>query len=659
MLPVSLFSVRRATFLALLSYTGETKEGVRKMRKILLGWLVFAGAMSAADVSGKWASATLYLILKQDGSRLTGSAGPSEKEQILTLSSGSVEGDRIAFKMGSFQLDLEVNGDGMKGEMKNAAGSTPVFLKRVTERPAAGRRTFEVASVKRAPPPTGNGINSSMRLDPGRLTCSNVSLKKLIYESYGVKDYQVSGPDWLGTEIYDITATVPPGVTRDDVQAMIQSLLADRFQLALHRDTREMPVLALVVGKSGPKLQEVEFARGSTSASAREVHRRHRPDSQLHGIPVTANRPPGAGYDRPQGLLFVHPEFHARSGPLRPRTGQWTHRRKRGRRVAFHRHTGAARIEARSAQSSRRDSGSGPRRKGPYGKLRRMSQTGGVRRIYRMRTPKKLRVGVCAVSAAVSGGRAFRAGSGSRPAFEVASVKPAQPPTAGKILVYMGGDPGMVDYKNVSLKSVIARAYEMKEYQVSGPAWLDSARFDILAKTPPNTPKEQIPAMLRNLLAERFQLSAHLEQKVMPAFAMLVGKSGFKLKPLDGETEDSLRMSIGPRGRQISGSTTIANLAGSLAQIMDRPVADLTEIKGTYNIDLEWVPDELEGGGVLAKMKAMAEAASTDPHGDPTGPTGLTIFGALQEKLGIRLESRKSPVAIVVVDSVRQAPTEN
>ena len=201
------------------------------MQKILLGLLACAGVVGAADVSGKWASATLYLILKQDGSQLSGSAGPSEKEQILTLSNGAVEGDRVTFQMGSFQIGLQVNGDEMKGEMKNAAGSTPVFLKRVTDRPAAGRRTFEVASVKRSPPPTGNGINSSMRLDPGRLTCSNVSLKKLIYESYGVKDYQVSGPDWLGTEIYDITATVPPGVTRDDVQVMIQSLLADRFRL--------------------------------------------------------------------------------------------------------------------------------------------------------------------------------------------------------------------------------------------------------------------------------------------------------------------------------------------------------------------------------------------------------------------------------------------
>ena len=149
--------------------------------------------------------------------------------------------------------------------MKNGPDTTPVFLKRVSERPNAGPRSFDVASVKRSPPPTGTGINSSMKLDPGRLTCTNVSLKKLIYESYGVKDYQISGPDWLGTEIYDIAATLPPGTTGDDVMLMIQNLLAERFKVTLHRDTKEFPVYALVVGKNGSKLQEVEFGRGSTS----------------------------------------------------------------------------------------------------------------------------------------------------------------------------------------------------------------------------------------------------------------------------------------------------------------------------------------------------------------------------------------------------------
>ena len=291
------------------------------MQKILLGLLACAGVVGAADVSGKWASATLYLILKQDGSHLSGSAGPSEKEQILTLSNGAVEADRVTFQMGSFQIGLQVNGDEMKGEMKNAAGSTPVFLKRVTERPAAGRRTFEVASVKRSPPPTGNGINSSMRLDPGRLTCSNVSLKKLIYESYGVKDYQVSGPDWLGTEIYDITATVPPGVTRDDVQVMIQSLLADRFRLSLHRDTKEMPVTCPGGGKDRLQTSGSGIRARQHFRLAGEVHRSHGPHSQLHGIPITANRPAGVGHDRSQGILFVYVELYARPGSVRPRPG--------------------------------------------------------------------------------------------------------------------------------------------------------------------------------------------------------------------------------------------------------------------------------------------------------------------------------------------------
>ncbi len=209
-------------------------------------------ALAATDVSGRWASAPVYLILKQDGNKLSGTGGPTEKQQMITFDNGTVEGDRVTFHVGSMQFNLQVNG--------------PVFLKRVTDRPN-GPRTFEVASVKRASPPASGGVRSSMRLDPGRLTCTNVTLKKLMVESYGVKDYQVSGPDWLNTEIYDIAATLPPGTTGDEVLLMVQTLLADRFKLAFHRDSKELPVYALVVGKGGSKLQEVEFGRGSTSGS--------------------------------------------------------------------------------------------------------------------------------------------------------------------------------------------------------------------------------------------------------------------------------------------------------------------------------------------------------------------------------------------------------
>ena len=163
-------------------------------------------------------------------------------------------------------------------------------------------------------------------------------------------------------------------------------------------------------------------------------------------------------------------------------------------------------------------------------------------------TTAKIPANVCAGLALLTAGTVFAQAPAAPPAFEVASVKPAPPPTPGVFKVQMGGDPGMVDYKNVSLKAVIARAWEMKEYQVSGPDWLDTERFDIVAKTPPNTPRERIPLMLQTLLAERFKLAGHREQKVMPVYAMVVGKSGFKLKPLEGDAEGRMRMSISPQG---------------------------------------------------------------------------------------------------------------
>src|ERR1039457_5769030 len=104
---------------------------------------------------------------------------------------------------------------------------------------------------------------------------------------------------------------------------------------------------------------------------------------------------------------------------------------------------------------------------------------------------QKMRVNVCAGLALLTAGAVFAQTPATAPAFEVASVKPAPPPTPGMIKMQMSGDPGMIDSKNVSLKSVIARAYEVKEFQVSRPDWLDTERFDFLAKTPPHTPKEQ------------------------------------------------------------------------------------------------------------------------------------------------------------------------
>src|SRR5207249_1401007 len=156
------------------------------------------------------------------------------------------------------------------------------------------------------------------------------------------------------------------------------------------------------------------------------------------------------------------------------------------------------------------------------------------------------------------------------------------------------GDAGRINYSNITLKNVMARAYGVKPHQITGPDWLDSARYDIVAKVPAGAAGDQIPAMLQTLLAERFKLTLHREKKVMPVYALVAGKSGPKLHPAGAAA--GLRFSMGPNGRQLNGKVSISQLADTLSNFMDRPVLDVTEIKGVYDIDLQWVPDENQRG---------------------------------------------------------------
>jgi uncharacterized protein (TIGR03435 family) len=119
---------------------------------------------------------------------------------------------------------------------------------------------FEVALVKLTAPPTGDGIFVGVRGGPGsqdatRITYVNESLRNLLTEAYGVRDYQVFGPDWIDTQRYDIAAKVAEGATKDQVRVMLQTLLADRFKVVLHHETRDFPIFELTVAKSGSKLK--------------------------------------------------------------------------------------------------------------------------------------------------------------------------------------------------------------------------------------------------------------------------------------------------------------------------------------------------------------------------------------------------------------------
>jgi uncharacterized protein (TIGR03435 family) len=288
---------------------------------------------------------------------------------------------------------------------------------------------------------------------------------------------------------------------------------------------------------------------------------------------------------------------------------------------------------------------------------------------------------------------------GNPPAFEVASIKPAAPQEQGKMMVRMGGDAGRVDYANVSLKDVLARAYDVKRYQIRGPAWLDSERYDITAKVPDGVPKEQIPAMLQALLSERFRMTIHRESKDEPVYALIVGKGGPKLTkseagdgPVPGPggppagsgpgpsggfakggpggppdprgpmPKGAMMMQVGGPGgnaRMRASGATMGRFCDMLSNMLDRPVIDMTQLDGNYDIELDVSMEELAG----MKRMAVGGPGPGVPGGGDHGPApdaapAASIFSAVQT-LGLKLDPRKAPVAYVMVDKADKVPTEN
>jgi uncharacterized protein (TIGR03435 family) len=255
--------------------------------------------------------------------------------------------------------------------------------------------------------------------------------------------------------------------------------------------------------------------------------------------------------------------------------------------------------------------------------------------------------------------------------FEVASIKASPPPDPrGFRMSFRGGpgtdDPGLFTCENWGLSGLITLAYDIQDYQLSGPEWMGTTRFMVSAKIPPGTTKEQFHLMLQNLLAERFKLALHREKKEMQAYSLVVSKNGHKLKqspaaqlPLDDDQPKSLSAStsnkdengfpILPPSRhpmmmaanghavQRFANESMESLARELAGQLRHPVSDDTGLQGKYDFTMNWIM-----GGALAA--------------DDTGPT---IFAALQQQLGLKLESKKGTVDILVVDHIEKAPTEN
>lgn len=236
----------------------------------------------------------------------------------------------------------------------------------------------------------------------------------------------------------------------------------------------------------------------------------------------------------------------------------------------------------------------------------------------------------------LAAGAGFAQTHDALPAYVVASIKPNDSGNNGSS---SHGSKGQIVFTNHTLKRLIERAYDVKPFQVTCPGWLENVHFDITAKYPPDTKADDRSLMLRSLLEERFKLAVHHESKEMPGYALTVAKSGFKLHPVEAGGSDT--STNGGRVRTlVAKKTSMAFLADLLARNLGETVLDKTGIEGVYDFELRWSPEDASANG-------------------NAGETAPSVFTALQESLGLRLQAEKVPVEIIVVDHVERVPTEN
>jgi uncharacterized protein (TIGR03435 family) len=235
--------------------------------------------------------------------------------------------------------------------------------------------------------------------------------------------------------------------------------------------------------------------------------------------------------------------------------------------------------------------------------------------------------------------------------FEVASVRRSAPDDKSPpIGVSQGG--GFTAH--VTLDTLIMMAYNVKPFQVSGlPHWAESEHYSIAAKPPadyrpkkPGVIDEEMAQRIQNLLADRFGLVVHRESPQKPVYVLVVAKNGPKLKEAD--TSIPFRLRLGKGRISNDGGGKVAMLASVLSNQFDRPVVDETGLTGLYKFDLKWTPDP-----PLNAPNSSSVSGSSQPDTD-----GPSLFTALEEQLGLKLESKRRPVVTIVIDHLER-PAEN
>ena len=505
-----------------------------------------------------------------------------------------------------------------------AAISLIVFLSSAAfGQPAATTPAFETADVHVT---ASGGPSRDVGFIPGgRFEARGVTMLRLISVAYGVDDDAriLGGPAWLDTGKFDIIAKAPAGTPQTALQPMLQALLADRFKLAIHNDTKPLPIFALIAGKR-PLIKE---SAGPGDAECRMNVVEGVRTYTCHNMTMEgfAQRLPGVA------AAYLH-------HPLMDFTGlkgsydfalHWT-----GRNAALPAKSGDIDPPAPISVFEAVDKQLGL-------KIEARQQPLPVLVVDHVnQTPTDNAPGVTKTLPPVP------------TEFEVAEIKVSKPgaPQTGSI------NPGRIEVFGITMKEMLNFAYDVEEESITGaPKWTDTDHFDLIAKTPTAVPFEDMRVMLRNLIVQKFKFTFHHADQPIPVFALTVSKRTAKLKDADPANRSACTRAPG------DGIVTYACQNTTMAQLAEKvrsaapgyiihPVVDLTGLKGAFDFTITWTPSQL---------LAAAAGRGADPAVASTPTGGLTFFEAIDRQLGLKLESQKHPQPVMVIDHLERLPADN
>jgi uncharacterized protein (TIGR03435 family) len=488
---------------------------------------------------------------------------------------------------------------------------------------------FEMADVHTSAPGAREGC---VFLPGGRFECHGATTLTLIATAYSVNtDLVLGGPDWLSADRIDITAKAPPGqASKEAILGMLQTLLADRFGLAVHDERKDMPVYLLAVGKKGPKLQPAANPSPPACPSVDGAPGlNHRACSAFTMADLSSLLPLAAMNYIDHQVVDLTGLTGAYDFQL-DWTGKFAY-------VAAKAHSGGRRavsiFDAIEKLGLKLEPGTRPTPVIVLDNVNRLATD----------DPR---------------------GAGKSPnvptEFDVAEVRTSKPGETERLTAQNG----RLEILSYTLRELMTVAFDVTGDTVTGgPKWLDTDRFDVIAKSPQVMSAHAMSGMLKTLIVQRFKLEIHSEDQPMPVFALVLGKRGPKLQQRELLLARSeCKLSPVETGRAyVCQNITMAQLAERLPDVagayLIHPVVDLTGLKGAYDFTLTWTPRaRLPGaasrGGDIGQPPGGVVQAST-PGGD------LTIFEAIDEQLGLKLEERKHPMPVIVIDRAERTPGGN